>query len=148
MKSRWLDLSIFRWAHFLFWEHNFYIHATPYLIPYPLNFHLSVSTQIPIYINSKKFSWSHKSVACSKLFFELSRVPTRWCIIIYHHMHIYTNKRFSTQIIRVATSYLSKMQFAKIQTVASKKSPFWNSRTQWRINGFSNHPICLFSLVW
>ena len=45
-------------------------------------------------------------------------------------------------------SYLSKMQFAKIQTVASKKSPFWNSRTHWRINGFSNHPICLFSLVW
>ena len=48
--------SIFRWAHFLFWEHNFYIHATPYLIPYPLNFHLSVSTQIPIYINSKNLA--------------------------------------------------------------------------------------------
>ena len=41
-----------------------------------------------------------------------------------HHMHLCTNKRFSTQIICVANSYLSKMQFAKIQTVASKKSPF------------------------
>ena len=65
-----------------------------------------------------------KSVACSKLFFELSRMPTQWSIYIYHHMHICTNKCFSTQIICVATSYLSKMQFAKIQTVASKKSPF------------------------
>ena len=91
----------------------------------------------PYSFGQAKFSWSHKSVACSKLFFELSRVPTRWCIIIYHHMHICTNKRFSTQIICVANSYLSKMQFAKIQTVASKKSPFWNSCTHWRIYGFS-----------
>ena len=42
--------------------------------------------------------WS-KSVAYSKLFFELSRMPTQWSIYIYHHMHICTNKCFSTQII-------------------------------------------------
>ena len=40
-----------------------------------------------------------KSVAYSKLFFELSRMPTQWSIYIYHHMHICTNKCFSTQII-------------------------------------------------
>ena len=40
-------------AHFLFWEHNFYIHATPYLIPAVRKILLSVSTQIPIYIHSK-----------------------------------------------------------------------------------------------
>ena len=43
----------YRWAHFLFWEHNFYIHATPYLIPAVRKILLSVSTQIPIYIHSK-----------------------------------------------------------------------------------------------
>ena len=51
-RNRMKVLTHIDWPN-VFWEHNYCIHAAPDLIRPPGKIHLSVSSQIPIYIHSK-----------------------------------------------------------------------------------------------